>query len=56
MSETKQPMPAYMLNRRAEYPLIEDQLDAIWKGGIAQEEMRQKIEAIKSKYPKPSHD
>ena len=56
MSEAKQPIPAYMLNRRAEYPLIEYQLDAIWKGGMAQEEMRQKIESIKAKYPKPDQN
>jgi hypothetical protein len=56
VSDEKQPIPAYRLKRRAEYPLVEDQLDAIWKGGEAQEEMKMKIEAIKAKYPKPSHD
>lgn len=39
-------------NRRSEYPPIEDQLDALWKGGAESEAMRQKITAIKLKFPK----
>ncbi len=38
--------------RRNEYPALADQLDAIWKGGQAEEEMRQKVLAVKEKYPK----
>lgn len=34
------------------YPSIGDQLDALWKGGAALEEMRQRILDVKSKYPK----
>lgn len=39
--------------RRKEYPNIGDQLDAIWKGGIALEEMAAKVAAVKAKFPKP---
>lgn len=39
--------------RSMEYPALRDQLDAIWKGGTAEAEMRAKIFEIKSKYPKP---
>jgi len=38
--------------RVAEYPSLGDQLDAIWKGGEAEEEMRAKIMAVKAKFPK----
>jgi hypothetical protein len=38
--------------RKNEYPLIADQLDALWKGGEALEQMRQQILLIKEKYPK----
>ena len=43
---------AYIENRRAEYPPIGDQLDALWKGGDAQTEMLAKVMAVKAKYPK----
>ena len=43
---------AYIENRRAEYPSIGDQLDALWKGGDAQTEMLAKVMAVKAKYPK----
>jgi len=39
--------------RRKEYPAIGDQLDALWKGGVALEEMAQKVAAVKAKFPKP---
>lgn len=38
--------------RRAAYPPIEEQLDAIWKGGADMEAMRQKILDIKARIPK----
>lgn len=44
---------AYIDNRAAEYPSITDQLDALWKGGDAAAEMLAKVQAVKSKYPKP---
>jgi len=42
----------YADKRRAEYPSIGDQLDALWKGGMEKIAMQRKILAIKSKYPK----
>lgn len=44
---------AYAEKRKAEYPSLADQLDAIWKGGSDMEAMRQTIAGIKVKYPKP---
>ena len=45
-------IPDYYAKRRAEYPTIGDQLDALWKGGDAQTAMFDAIVAIKNKYPK----
>lgn len=42
----------YREQRRNGYPALADQLDAIWKGGQAAEEMRQKVLEVKEKYPK----
>jgi hypothetical protein len=39
--------------RRNSYPQIADQLDALWKGGDAANEMRARVLAVKEKYPKP---
>jgi len=39
--------------RRKKYPNVGDQLDAIWKGGVALDEMKNIILAVKTKYPKP---
>jgi len=44
---------AYKGKRVAEYPSIGDQLDALWKGGDAAAEMLAKVQAVKTKYPKP---
>lgn len=48
-------VPDYYAKRRAEYPSLGDQLDAIWKGADSQafSEMIAKIAAVKAKYPKP---
>ena len=43
----------YKYNRVKEYPPIGDQLDALWKGGDAAAEMLTKVQAVKTKYPKP---
>lgn len=43
----------YQALRAAEYPSVGDQLDALWKGGNAADEMRAKVMAVKAKYPKP---
>lgn len=42
----------YAKRRRAEYPSIEDQIDALWKGGQAEADMRERVLAVKRKYPK----
>ena len=45
----------YVELRQAEYPPIEDYLDAVVKGDIeAEEEYKQKCLAVKTKYPKVS--
>ena len=44
---------AYKYKRVTEYPPIGDQLDALWKGGDAAAEMLAKVQAVKTKYPKP---
>ena len=42
----------YSERRRKEYPPIEEQLDAYWKGGAHEDVMRQRILAVKAKIPK----
>lgn len=49
----KPPAPTYADLRRAEYPPIGDQLDALWKGGAEAAAMKAVIDGIKAKYPKP---
>ena len=44
--------PDYYALRRAEYPSLADQLDAMWKGGEAVTAMTAKIAEVKVKYPK----
>lgn len=46
--------PTYADKRRAEYPPMSDQLDALWKGGTAAEAMRATIMAVKAEFPKPA--
>lgn len=46
-------IPDYYAKRRAEYPPLGEQLDAVWKGGDAATAMQAKIQAVKQKYPKP---
>lgn len=43
----------YQRLREPEYPPIKDQLDALWKGGTALEDMKAQVLAVKAKYPKP---
>lgn len=45
--------PDYYALRRAEYPALGEQLDALWKGGEAAAAMTARIAEIKAKYPKP---
>lgn len=42
----------YALSRRGAYPSVEDQLDALWKGGAEAEAMRERVQAVKDKFPK----
>jgi hypothetical protein len=44
----------YQRDRAKEYPPIGDQLDALWKGGEASTTMLAQVQAVKSKYPKPT--
>ena len=46
------PAPTYQELRAAAYPVIADQLDAIWKGGDAHAAMLETIRAVKAEYPK----
>ncbi|MNJ26953.1 hypothetical protein D3C77_214460 [compost metagenome] len=39
--------------RKAEYPDIGDQLDALFRAGAFPPEMAEEIQAVKDKYPKP---
>jgi hypothetical protein len=43
----------YAEERKAAYPPIEDQLDALWKGGAEAEAMRAQVAAVKAAHPKP---
>ena len=45
--------PDYYASRRAEYPALADQLDAMWQGGYVMTAMAAKIITVKQKYPKP---
>jgi len=45
---------AYVDKRVAEYPSIGDQLDALFHAGVFPQEMADKIQAVKNKYPKGS--
>lgn len=42
----------YAKQRAKEYPSVEDQLDAFWKGGDDRIAMQARIQAVKAKYPK----
>lgn len=39
-------------NRKMEYPEIGDQLDDLFKSGVFSQEMADRIQAVKDKYPK----
>jgi len=45
---------AYIARRQSEYPPIGDQLDALFHAGVFPQEMADKIQAVKNKYPKGS--
>tara|TARA_R110000803_G_scaffold169688_1_gene232708 strand:- start:47 stop:301 length:255 start_codon:yes stop_codon:yes gene_type:complete len=43
----------YQYDRQKTYPPMGDQLDALWKGGQAETDMKAVIDAVKSAHPKP---
>jgi len=45
---------SYKHQRQSEYPSIGDQLDALFHAGVFPQEMADKIQAVKTKYPKGS--
>ena len=46
------PVPTYQELRQRAYPPIGDQLDALWKGGQSQADMKLIIDGVKATYPK----
>lgn len=44
----------YKEQRRKAYPYWGDQLDALWKGGQAHDDMKAIVDGVKTTYPKPS--
>lgn len=46
----------YREMRRKAYPKIEDQIDALMKGGADERAMRDHVLGIKGKYPKPADE
>ena len=44
----------YRRNRAAEYPTIQEQLDALYHAGVFPAEMSARIRAVKEKYPTPT--
>ena len=47
------PVPTYTELRAKAYPRLQDQLDALWKGGQPQADMKLIIDGVKATYPKP---
>lgn len=45
--------PDYYVQRAMEYPPLKEQLGAIFKGGIDLEDMKDRINEVKTKHPKP---
>tara|TARA_R100001530_G_scaffold24639_3_gene19968 strand:- start:290 stop:649 length:360 start_codon:yes stop_codon:yes gene_type:complete len=43
----------FALTRSKAYPSIGDQLDALWKGGQAQADMKVLVDKVKTDHPKP---
>lgn len=44
--------PEWELDRKANYPSIGDQLDALFHAGVFPQEMADKIQAVKNAHPK----
>ena len=47
-------VPSYQDRRAAEYPSVQEQLEALWAGGQEEADMRKQISAIQAKYPAPN--
>jgi hypothetical protein len=47
------PGRSYAEKRKGAYPSIEDQLDALWKGGVDFEYMKSRIKQVKEFHVKP---
>lgn len=47
------PAPTYADKRRAAYPDIGDQLDALFHAGVFPDDMAAKLQAVKTAHPKP---
>ena len=52
LSKETEPEPTYLDLRKAEYPSMDEQLDAIWEGGSDFDKMKTEINKIQAKYPK----
>lgn len=48
-----EPVISWDENRRRSYPVIGDQLDALYHAGVFPDDMAAQIKAVKDKYPKP---
>lgn len=60
LTDSFNPLPNYVLNRKKNYPPVGDQLDAIWhamdKGVLPMvEPFYSDIKTVKDSYPKPSN-
>ena len=51
--EHKRTKLSYADQRRAAYPTIGDQLDALYHAGVFPADMAEQIRAVKQQYPKP---
>ncbi len=54
MTQTIKIKQDYASRRRQEYPPLSDQIGALIKGGQELIDMRVKVQAVKTKYPKPT--
>lgn len=53
LAETEYALEQIRQDRKLNYPPIGDQLDDLLKSGVFSQEMTEKIQAVKDKYPKP---
>lgn len=53
LDKEAQALVQYQTDRQNNYPSIGDQLDALWKGGQAQADLKILIDGVKAAHPKP---